>query len=130
LMWKVGLCSCVVLVLLFHGLVAQDSVDRVMQRFGVDDVSAARPSVIASQIESTTWDNFAGNGNRAEEMRELLSDTSVPQFVFGRGFGVSWYAPLWATMSPKWYMVHFGPGEMLIVGGIPLAICFTALIGL
>jgi len=101
-----------------------------MQRFGIADASTAEPSEIVSGMNLTVWDNFAGNGPRAEELRELVSDTSFAQFIFGRGFGVSWYCPLWAASSSEWYVVHFGPGYMLLVGGLPFSICFTALLGL
>jgi hypothetical protein len=128
--WKVALCAGIVVVVLFHDVSWRDAFEPVMQRFGIADVSNAEPSEIASGMNLTIWENFAGNGPRAEELRELVSDTSFAQFIFGRGFGVSWYAPLWAASSSEWYMVHFGPGYLLLVGGLPLAICFTALLGL
>jgi hypothetical protein len=128
--WKVALCAGIVVVVLFHDVSWRDGFEPVMQRFGIADVSTAESSEIASGMNSTIWENFAGNGPRAEELRELVSDTSFAQFIFGRGFGVSWYCPLWAASSSEWYVVHIGPGYMLLVGGLPLAICFTALLGL
>lgn len=129
--WKAALCAAIVGIVLFYAASGNEYFDRVMQRFGVADVSTAHPSEIVSQMDLTIWENFAGNGPRGEELRELLSDTSFAQFIFGRGFGVSWYAPIWAgEFSHQWYMVHFGPGYMLLVGGLPLAICFTALLAL
>lgn len=129
-MWKVVLCAGIVVIALSYRVSRNDGFERVMQRFGIADVSSAERSEIVSDINLTVWEDFAGNGPRAEEVRELLSDTSFAQFIFGRGFGVSWYAPLWAASSSEWYMVHFGPGYMLLVGGLPLAVCFTALLGL
>ena len=128
--WKAALCAGVLGVVLFHSMSENEDFDNVMQRFGVTDVSTSKSSEIASNINLTVWDNFAGNGPRGEEFRELLSDTSFDQFLFGRGFAVGWYAPIWAVKTHEWYMVHFGPGYMLLVGGLPLAICFTALLGL
>jgi hypothetical protein len=128
--WKVALCAGIVAVALLHDVSWQDGFERVMYRFGIADVATAEPSEIASGMNLTAWENFAGNGSRAEELRELVSDTSFAQFIFGRGFGVSWYCPLWASFSSEWYIVHIGPGYMLLVGGLPLAICFTALLGL
>jgi hypothetical protein len=124
------LCAGIVVVVLFHDVSWNDGFERVMQRFGIAEVSTAERSEIVSGMNLTVWEDFAGNGPRAEELRELVSDTSFAQFIFGRGFGVSWYAPLWASFSSEWYIVHFGPGYMLLVGGLPLAICFTALLGL
>jgi hypothetical protein len=128
--WKAALCAGIVVVVLFHDVSWNDGFERVMQRFGIAEVSTAERSEIVSGMNLTVWEDFAGNGPRAEELRELVSDTSFAQFIFGRGFGVSWYAPLWASFSSEWYIVHFGPGYMLLVGGLPLAICFTALLGL
>jgi hypothetical protein len=128
--WKGALCAGIVVIVLSHDVSWNDGLERVMQRFGVADVFTAERSEVVSDINFTVWENFAGNGSRAEEVRELVSDTSFAQFIFGRGFGVSWYAPLWAASSSEWYMVHFGPGYMLLVGGLPLAICFTSLLGL
>lgn len=128
--WKAALCAGILGVVLFHSVSENEDFENVMQRFGVADVSTFRSSEIVSNINLTVWDNFAGNGPRGEEFRELLSDTSFDQFVFGRGFAVGWYAPIWAVKTHEWYIVHFGPGYMLLVGGLPLAICFTALLGL
>jgi hypothetical protein len=128
--WKVALCAGIVAVVLFHDISWRDGFEPVMQRFGIADVSTAESSEIVSGMNLTAWENFAGDGPRAEELRELVSDTSFAQFIFGRGFGVSWYCPLWAASSSEWYIVHIGPGYMLLVGGLPLAICFTALLGL
>jgi hypothetical protein len=129
--WKTALCSGVIVIVLLCAGSGNEYFERVMQRFGVADFSTAHASEIVSQMNLTIWEDFAGSGRRSEELRELLSDTSFAQFIFGRGFGVSWYAPLWAgEFSHDWYIVHFGPGYMLLVGGLPLAICFTALLGL
>jgi hypothetical protein len=128
--WKVALCAGIVVVVLVRDVSWKDGFEPVMQRFGIADASTAEPSEIVSGMNLTVWDNFAGNGPRAEELRELVSDTSFAQFIFGRGFGVSWYCPLWAASSSEWYVVHFGPGYMLLVGGLPFSICFTALLGL
>ena len=129
--WKAVLCASILVAVLFNVVSkSRKEFDTIMERFDVTDVSTAKSSEILSGISLTIWDNFAGNGPRSEEVRELLSDTSFAQFVFGRGFGVGWYCPLYATLSHKWYIVHFGPGYMLLVGGLPLAICFTALLGL
>lgn len=129
--WKTVLCAGLVVIALFYVTSGNEYFELVMQRFGVADISTARTSEIVSQMNLTIWDDFAGSGRRSEELRELWSDTSVAQLIFGRGFGVSWYAPLWAgEFSHDWYIVHFGPGYMLLVGGLPLAICFTALLAL
>jgi hypothetical protein len=129
--WKAVLCASILVAILFNVVSkSRKSFDTVMERFGVTDVSTAKPSEILSDINLTIWDEFAGDGPRSEEMRELLSATSLTQFVFGRGFGVAWYCPLYATLTHKWYIVHFGPGYMLLVGGLPLAVSFTALLGL
>lgn len=130
-LWKAALCAAILGIVLFYAADGNQYFDRIMQRFGVADVSTASPSEIVSQMDLTIWNNFAGNGARGEEVRELLSQTSFAQLIFGRGFGVSWYAPMWAgEFSHQWYMVHFGPGYMLLVGGLPLAICFTSLLAL
>jgi hypothetical protein len=129
--WKTTLCAGIVLIVLFYAGSGNEDFALVMRRFGIADISTAHTSEIASQINLTIWDDFAGSGRRSEELRELLSDTSWTQLFFGRGFGVSWYAPLWAgQFSDDWYIVHFGPGYMLLVGGLPLAICFTSLLSL
>jgi hypothetical protein len=128
--WRAALCAGVVGVLFLYNVPWSDGFEPVMQRFGVADVSTAQPSEIVTGMNTTAWDNFAGNGPRAEELRELIADTSPAQFIFGRGFGVSWYCPLWAASSSEWYVVHVGPGYMMLVGGLPLAICFTALLAL
>jgi len=129
--WKTALCAGIVVIVLFYTASGNDDFERVMQRFGVADVSTSHPLETVSQMNLTIWNDFAGSGRRSEEVRELLSDTSFAQFIFGRGFGVSWYAPLWAgEFSHEWYIVHFGPGYMLLVGGLPLAICFTTLLAL
>jgi hypothetical protein len=128
--WKAALCAGVLMLVLAHAASANEGFQKVMQRFGVDDLSTSNASEVASGMDQTIWNNFVGNGPRAEEFREFLSDTSFGQFLFGRGFGVSWYCPLYATITPEWYIVHFGPGYMILVGGLPLSICFTALLGL
>jgi hypothetical protein len=128
--WKVALCAVIVTIALFHDVSWLDGFEHVMQRFGIADVSSAEPSEIMSDMNLNIMNDFTENGARAEELRELVSDTSFAQFILGRGFGVSWYCPLWATFSTEWYMVHIGPGYMLLVGGLPLAISFTALLGL
>ena len=129
--WKTVLCAGIVVIVLFYAASGNEYFELVMQRFGVADISTARTSEIVSQMNLTIWDDFAGNGGRSEEVRELLSRTSFAQFIFGRGFGVSWYAPVWAgEFSHDWYIVHFGPGYMLLVGGLPLAISFTTLLAL
>lgn len=129
--WKAVLCASILVAILFNVVSKRHKdFDTVMERFGVTDISTAKSSEILSGVNLTIWDNFAGNGPRSEEVRELLVSTSFAQFILGRGFGVGWYCPLYATLSHNWYIVHFGPGYMLLVGGLPLAICFTALLGL
>lgn len=137
LLAKISLAVTIVVFLLIEGAKHLPSSDtsirtdfqRMMVRFDVDDVYSATPTDIVTGITRTLAKDFAGSGKRSSELHDLLAETSFSQYLVGRGFGVSWYCQTYAVLSPQWYVVHIGPGYMLMVGGLPLAIFYTALLG-
>jgi hypothetical protein len=108
--------------------VLREKFSQVMLRYGVVNLEAANGASVLQAAWTQTATTFAGEGSRAAELRDFAAETSWLAFLLGRGFGVSWYCNTFAYISPQWYVVHFGPGYLLLVGGLPLALLLIALI--
>lgn len=65
---------------------------------------------------------FLEGSSRGGELEDFLSQMQTFDYIFGRGFGGTWFSTYWGQ---EWLIVHIGPGHLLLVGGVPLLLSFS-----
>jgi hypothetical protein len=58
---------------------------------------------------------------RGREATEFIDNSTLSDWIFGRGFGGTWDSNMYGT---NWHMVHFGPLHLILKGGLLLLVSF------
>lgn len=90
------------------------------------DVRSATASQFWEGAYSTSADEFFGEGGRSGELRDFVEQLDIVDLCIGRGFGGTWVSRFWNVSA--WPMVHFGPANLVLMGGLPLLVAFVTLV--
>lgn len=66
------------------------------------------------------------DSTRGGEAKDFIAGSDLQTWLIGKGAGGTWNAPVWG--EENWGMVHFGPLNLVLRGGIGLAIVFLYLL--
>lgn len=87
--------------------------------------TATENSNVGRAAFTQSQSEFTGEESRGGEVRSFLEQLEAVDLIAGRGFGGTWYSSFWRQ---EWGMVHIGPAHLLLVGGLPLALVFLAIL--